>query len=184
MGALIARLALAAALICAGAALAQSERTAEIQIKAAFLYKFGGFVEWPAVAFARADSPFTIGVHGADALAAELEQVVAGRSVHGRQVAVRRLRRGDALDGLHVLFVGQQEAARLAEIVAGLKGPTPLIVTESENALSRGSMINFVSAEDKVRFDVALLPAERGQLRISSRLLGVARKVVPGAGAS
>lgn len=178
MGALIRTLALAAALIGAGQALAQPERAAEIQIKAAFLYKFGGFVEWPPAAFARPDSAFTIGVLGADAVAAELERVVAGRTVQGRQVTVRKLKRGEPIVGLHVLFVGQQEAARLAEIVGALKGPMPLIVTESENALSQGSMINFVSADDKVRFDVALPPAERGQLRISSRLLAVARKVV------
>ena len=178
MGALIRTLALAAALITPGPLLAQPERAAEVQIKAAFLYKFGGFVEWPAAAFARSDSAFTIGVLGADAVAAELDKVVAGRTVQGRAVSVSRLRRGESLAGLHVLFVGQQEAARLPEILAAAKGQPLLVVTESESALTQGSMINFVSSEDKVRFDVALPPAERGQLRISSRLLAVARKVV------
>ena len=184
MGALIRALSLAAALLASAAALAQADRATEIQIKAAFVYKFGGFVEWPAAAFARPDTAFTIGVLAADGVATELEHITAGRTVHGRPVAVRKLRRGEPLAGLHVLFVGQPEAPRLAEIVAGAKGPTPLIVTESENALTQGSMINFVSSDDKVRFDVALPPAERGQLRISARLLAVARKVIPGAGAS
>lgn len=180
MGALIRTLALAAALIAPGLALAQPERAAEIQIKAAFLYKFGGFVEWPTAAFDRADSAFAIGVLGADAIAAELDRVTAGRTVHGRTVSLRRLKRGESLAGLHVLFVGQQEAPRLPEILAAVKGQPLLVVTESDSALTQGSMINFVSSEDKVRFDVALPPAERGQLRISARLLGVARKVVPG----
>lgn len=177
---MIRTLALAAALIAPGLAAAQPERAAEIQIKAAFLYKFGGFVEWPAAAFDRADSAFAIGVLGADAIAAELDRVTAGRTVHGRTVSLRRVKRGESLAGLHVLFVGQQEAARLPEILAAAKGQPLLVVTESESALTQGSMINFVSSEDKVRFDVALPPAERGQLRISARLLGVARKVVPG----
>jgi hypothetical protein len=175
MGHLTRRLLLAAALLAPLAALAQA---GEVQIKAAFLYKFGGFVEWPPAAFASADNPFVIGVIGADAVAAELEQISAGRTVQGRPVAVKRLRRGDPLSGLHVLFVGQQEAARLVEILAGAKGQPLLVVTESDNALSQGSMINFVAADDRVRFDVALPPAERGRLRISSRLLAVARKVV------
>lgn len=177
MDSLIRILALAA-LLAAWPVAAQTDRAAEIQIKAAFLYKFGGFVEWPAGAFARPDAAFVIGVIGADALAAELEQVIAGRTVQGRAVGVRKLRRGESLSGLHVLFVGQQEASRLAEILAGAKGQPLLVVTEFDNALSQGSMINFVAVEDKVRFDVALPPAERGHLRISARLLAVARKVV------
>jgi hypothetical protein len=179
MGALIRTLALAAALLVPAATLAQGERAAEAQIKATFLYKFGGFVEWPAAAFSHADSHFTIGVLGGDAVAAELERIVAGRTVQGRKVGVRKLRRGEPITGLHIFFIGQLEIGRLPEILAGLKGPTPLIVTESENALTQGSMINFVSSDDRVRFDVALPPAERGQLRISARLLAVARKVVP-----
>jgi hypothetical protein len=168
-----------ATLLFAGAAFAQSEnRAAEVQIKAAFLYKFGEFVQWPPAAFARADSPFAIGVLVADELAAALEQLVAGRSVQGRPVVVRRLKRGDAPAGLHVLFVGQSESARLAETLAAAKSQSVLIVTETENALASGSMINFVAEEQKVRFDIALPSAERGQLKISSRLLAVARKVV------
>jgi hypothetical protein len=161
-------------------ALAQTEgRAAEIQIKAAFLYKFGGFVEWPPRVFARPDSPIVIGVMGADALAEELERAVTGRTVQGRAVAVRRVRRGDPYAGLHVLFVGRSEAGRLGEILEAASGQPLLTVTDSEEGLARGSMINFVTVDDKVRFDIALPQAERGQLKISSRLLAVARKVIP-----
>ena len=180
MVAVIKRLFLAAALLTAPLALAQADGAAETQIKAVFLYKFGGFVEWPMGAFQRPDSPFTIGVLGAEAVAADLEQVVAGRAVQGRPIFVRRLRRGEPFSGLHVLFVGRAEAARMAEILVAAKGQPLLIVTESEDALSHGSMINFVAVGDKVRFDVALPQAERGQLRISARLLAVARKVISG----
>lgn len=160
--------------------IALANRTAEAQIKAAFLYKFGGFVEWPVQAFERPDSPFTIGVLGADAVATELERVVPGRTVQGRPIAVRKVKRGESLAGLHLLFVGVAESARIGEMVVGLKGRPLLLVTESEDALAQGSMINFVAVENKVRFDVALPPAERGHLKISARLLAVARKVIPG----
>ena len=180
MVALIKRMLLVAALLAAATALGQGDRTLEPQIKAAFLYKFGGFVEWPAAAFARADAPFSIGVLGAETVAAELERVVAGRTVQGRSIAVQKLKRGDPLTGLHLLFVGQSETGRLAEILGAAKGQPLLVVTENEDALTRGSMINFITVDDKVRFDVALPQAERGQLRISARLLAVARKVITG----
>jgi YfiR/HmsC-like len=169
---------LAAALLFAcGLAFAQPER-AEVQIKAAFLYKFGGFIEWPPQAFARPDGRFTIGVVGADDIAAELEQLVAGRTVHDRPVAVRRLRRAESLSDVHVLFVGRSQAARLAELLEAAKSQPLLVVTESADALAQGSTINFVQEGNKVRFDVALPQAERSSLRISARLLSVARKVV------
>ena len=169
------------ALLLSLPALAQTEgRAAEIQIKAAFLYKFGGFVEWPPRAFARPDSPIVIGVMGAEALAEELERAVNGRTVQGRAVAVRRVRRGDPFGGLHVLFVGRGETGRLGEILEAANGQPVLTVTDSEEGLARGSMINFVTVDDKVRFDIALPQAERGHLKISSRLLAVARRVISG----
>ena len=151
---------------------------AEYRVKAAFLYKFGGYIEWPGQVFASADSPLAIGVMGADALADELAQLVAGRSVAGRPVTVRKLRPGDSIAGLHVLFVGRAESRRLAGILAAAKSRALLTVTESDDALELGSTINFVVVDDKVRFDVAPPPAESGNLKISARLLAVARKVV------
>lgn len=179
MGKLILRLALMLAALLPSAQAAAQAAT-EIQVKAAYLYQFGGFVEWPPQAFAGPDGAFHIGVIGADAIADELEQVVATRQVQGRQVAVRRLRAGEPLAGLQVLFVGAGEAPRLPEILAGTQGAPLLVVTESDDALAHGSMINFVAVDNRVRFDVALPQAQRRRLRISSRLLGVARRVVQG----
>ena len=150
----------------------------EYRVKAAFLYKFGGYIEWPDRSFAGSDSPVAIGVMGADALADELAQIVAGRNVNGRPVLVRKLRAGDPIAGLHVLFIGRADRGRLAEILAAARGRALLTVTESEEGLQLGSMINFVVVEDKVRFDVAPPSPESGNLKISARLLGVARKVV------
>jgi hypothetical protein len=175
---LFARILVLHALFAAAPVFAQADR--ELEIKAAYVYKFGSFVEWPPSAFAGPDGAFIIGVIGADALAAELERVVSGRPIQDRSVVVRRLRRGEPFGRLHVLFVGQAEAARLPEILAAAKGHGVLTVTETDNALAQGSMINFVAVEHKVRFDVALPPAERDKLKISARLLAVARKVVTG----
>lgn len=179
MAAVIARLALWAVLGLALPAWAQSAfQATDVQVKAAFLYKFGAFVEWPPSALPATGASFTIGVLGADALAAELERIAAGRTVHGRAVAVRRLRRGEPLGGLQILFVGAPHAARLDEILAAAKAL--LVVTDAVEGLPHGSIINFVPVENKLRFDIAVATAERMQLRISARLLAVARRVVPG----
>lgn len=173
--------ALAAALFLAlTPALGQQGAAPEVRIKAAFLYKFCSFVEWPSASFAEPGAPFSIGVLGADALADELARVVEGRTVGERAVLVRKLRRGASLAGLQVLFVGGPDAARLADVLEGARGLPLLTVTETRDRQAEGSMINFVLVEDKVRFDVALPPAEAGHLRISSRLLAVARKVLAG----
>ena len=162
-----------------GPSLAQSEgQASEYRVKAAFLYKFGSYVEWPDRVFARGDSPVAIGVVGADALAEELAQIIVGRNVNGRPLSVRKVRAGESIAGLHVLFIGRADGGRLAEILAAAKGRPVLTVTESDEALQLGSVINFVVVDDKVRFDVALAPADLGSLKISARLLAVARKVV------
>jgi hypothetical protein len=164
----------------AGLAPAQSGQSlTEVQVKAAFVYKFGAFVEWPATAFSSPGAPLAIGVLGADDLAEELERVVAGRKVHDRAVAVRRLQRGESFAGLHVLFVGGSEGPRLAQILERARGQPVLVVTDAPHGPPPpGSMINFVPENDRVRFDVALAPAEEGLLKISARLLAVARKVI------
>jgi hypothetical protein len=148
-------------------------------VKAAFLYRFGDYVEWPAQAFSAPSSPLNIGVLGADAVADELAQMIAGRTVAGRAVNVRKLKRGDSVAGLHVLFIGREVGARLSQVIAEAKGERMLVVTDSDGALGQGSMINFVTIDDRVRFDVAPAAAERSELKISSRLLSVARRVIP-----
>lgn len=155
-----------------------SPPSSETDIKAAFLYKFGDFVQWPPDAFA-GEQRFVVGVMGSEPIAAALERLISARSsIHGRPVGVRRLRRGESLAGVQVLFVGAAESAQLREILASAGRQPILAVTDSETGLGAGSMINFVIEDERVRFDIALPPAERARLKISSRLLSVARRVV------
>lgn len=163
----------------AGRAFAQSEANpAEYQIKAAYVFKFLNYVDWPPQS--AADAPLQIGVIGARAMADELTGIVAKRTVNGRPVTVRRLRPGDATAELNLLFVARSESARLADIVAATKDQGTLVVTESAEAPALGSAINFVVEDDKVRFDVAPRAFEKANLKVSARLLTVARKVLPG----
>lgn len=158
-----------------GAVPAEAE---EYRIKAAFLYKFAAYVEWPPASFESSDSPLVFGVLGAGALADDLARIAAGHTVNGRPVEVRELHHGDPLGELHVLFVGRAAGARLPEVLAAAAGRPLLTVTESDAALELGSTINFVIVDDRVRFDVAVPAADQGGIRISSRLLSVARRVI------
>lgn len=153
----------------------------EYRVKAAFLYRFAGYVSWPAAAFVRADAPLTIAVIGSEVLAAELEKAVSGRTVGDRLVEVRRLQSGDSLTGVHVLFVGKTNAVRLAQLAKIAHANSTLTVTEFDGALRQGSVINFILAEQRVRFEISLESAEKSGLKLSSRLLAVAQQVVTGA---
>jgi hypothetical protein len=164
--------ALGLALSCNAAAQPQ-----EHEVKAAFLYKFLSFVEWPAQSFARAGAPLVIGVLGADEVHASLQEIVPGRSAQGRPLELRKLREGERPAGVHVLFVGRAAAAALSKLGAQ---PGLLVVSEADGALEQGAMINFLRVEGRVRFEVAPEVAERRGLRISSRMLAVAQHVRPG----
>jgi hypothetical protein len=149
----------------------------EYRIKAAFVCKFASYVMWPASVFATTDGPITIGVMAADAVVDELTRTAADLFTSDRALAVRRWQRGDSIAGVHILYISSAEDGRLAETLSRLSNQPVLIVTES-SPLAPGSMINFVVADDKVRFDIAPQTAEASGLRISVRLLGVARSLV------
>lgn len=149
----------------------------EHEVKAAYLHRFLDFVDWPAAAFASPQSPYVIGVAGAEALAEALETLVARRRPNGRPVQVRRVGAGEPPDDLHVLFIGRSATARAGALLAATANKPVLAVTDSEDAFAAGSAICFVVVERRVRFDVALRAVEGHGLKISSRLLGVARQV-------
>ena len=145
-------------------------------VKAAFLFKFGSFVEWPAGRFKAPQEPFVIGVVGDDAVADELELLAAGRSVEGRPLRIRTLRDGEAPGPVHVLFVGTLRPQRLRDLLAATPGPV-LVVTQQDGALQAGSVLNFIADGARVRFDASLASAEMRDLKLSARLLAVARHV-------
>jgi len=169
--------AVATAAVAGVPAHAQREAS-ESSVKAAFLYKFANYVEWPANAFASPTAPLVIGVAGADAIAADLERITPGRNVAGHAIVVRRVDEGAALRGVNILFVGRNEPAAAA-LVRAAREQGILAVTESDRGLDMGSAINFVTAGERVGFEVSLDAAEKSGYRISSRMLAVARRVVP-----
>jgi len=151
----------------------------ERRVKAAFLYKFLGYAEFPPGAFFDGSSPVIIGVTGRDDLAAELARVVAGRTINNRPVIVRALRDTEVHVPLHLLFIGGTDPARVGRLVRQATS-SMLVVTECDNGLQQGSVINFRIIDERVRFDVSLDAAERNGIKLSSRLLTVANRVQKG----
>jgi hypothetical protein len=179
----------ATALVGTGAAQTGSLQASERTIKAAFLFKFAEYVDWPAAPVQPvdspfgvapidpADSPFVFGVLGSGALADDLLRMTADRTVNQRPIRVRRLTPGEVIDDLQVLFIAADERGRLDELLSSARGRPILTVTESEGALGNGSMINFTVTGERVRFEVSLDAAQASSLRLSSRLLAVAERV-------
>lgn len=172
--------ALLLALFCLTAVGAQSGADGahlERNVKAAFLYKFLGYVEYPDSALPATGEPLVIGVLGDDEVAEELRRISTGRSMNGRAVVVRMLRANDAPGKLHLLFIGDGDAADIDKALAAVRQSPVLTVTETSRNARQDSVINFRVVEQRVRFEVSLDAAERNNLKLSSRLLAVAYKV-------
>lgn len=150
----------------------------ESQVKAAYLYKFMAYVEWPSSVFAQADTPITIGIIGADEIADELNLLKRGHLVNNRTLEVKLLKSGETLPGLQILFIGgNQESGRVKRLLDSIQTQPVLTVSDSPGGLANGSIINFVPVDERIRFEVSVAQAERSGLKISARLLNVAHKI-------
>ena len=172
---LLVALALAAP-IAASAQAGDDNLAAQRRIEAAYLYKFGAYITWPGDSFPGPDSPFIIGVAGDDDMADDLAKLVADRSLNGRAVAVRKVRAGQNISGIHILFVatGTPQGATLIDAARG--NPT-VCVTEGADGLERGAEMTFELVNDRVRFDVSLDTVHFSGVKIASQLLSVANKI-------
>lgn len=169
------RVVLMIALASVSATLAQAAQFSVDAVKAAYLFRFAQYVEWPDGA--PPDAPFVIAVSGADEVAVHLERLLPGMTVNGRHATVRRVTRPQELDGVHILFVGAKAFSRTRALRARAIEKPILIVTENENGLDGGAVINFIEVERNLRFEISLNAADRSKLRVNSALLSVAARV-------
>lgn len=171
-------LALAFALLCAEPATSgESGIPKEYQLKAAFLFNFAKFVEWPAQRFHDASTPLVIGVFGINPFASELESAVTGRQVNGRTLVVKRVAMAEDAKTTHLLFVPAAEDDRVREVLQALDGASVLTVGESEEFSEEGGMIRFLLEGDKLRFEINAGSAERAALQVSAQLQKLAKSV-------
>ncbi len=151
------------------------------RLRAEALYNFLTYVEFPASALPQPDTPLVIGTLGADEVQAELADALKGRTVQGRTVLRRRVLEGEALTGLHLLFVGRKvDLAQSTVVSQAVKTNALLLVTENLDGLAAGAVFNVTMQGDRLRFEASLEAAERAALRVSSRILTVAERVTGG----
>jgi len=164
-------------LLAASVLSAEESQPSEYQLKAVFLYNFAKFVEWPPEAFASRTAPFTIGVVGQNPFGDELERTVRDKGLSGHPFAIKHLRSLSEVSKCQILFICASERKRLAEILKAASVRNVLTVAETDRFLQAGGMIRLVMEGNKVRFDINDEAAKSAGLRISSKLLSVARHV-------
>lgn len=149
----------------------------EYELKAAMLYNLTRFVEWPASAYADAQAPTVLCILGRDPFGDSLTSIASSQTGGGRPVQIRRIANNKEIKGCHVAYISSSERKNIAQILAGLKGASVLTVGEMAQFAARGGMIQFSLEEKQVRFEVNLEAASESDLKISSRLLVLARVV-------
>jgi hypothetical protein len=157
---------------------ARAQSPSEYQVKAAFLYNFAKFVEWPSNLFRDGHDPLVLCVAGDDSFGNLLDAVVQGKMANGRLLTVRRLQREDEARGCQILFISSSERNRVRPVLKSLNGASVLTVGETEGFAQQGGMINFTLEVNRVHFEINVDAAERAGLKISSKLLSLA-KIVP-----
>ena len=164
------------ALLNSPAARAQEAAPSEFQLKAAFIYNFAKFVEWPAESFPTPHSPFVIGIIGDNPFEDTLAQTVLNKQINGHPFQVVQFKTLADLKSCHILFVSLSERKRLAEILRPLRGASVLTVSDLDHFLPAGGMIQFLMEGNKVRFAINDTTAKTAGLRISSKLLNLAKR--------
>jgi len=155
--------------------LARSAEFSEDVVKAAYLYRFAGYIEWPARG--SPDTPFTIDVLGAPGIARELRRLLPGHPINGRVAQVQEITGNRDLGNAQIVYIAAGHADLVRTLVPQSSDAAILVVTDEDGGLSAGSTLNFLTIDRNVRFEVSLSAAARWRLRISSDLLGVAIRV-------
>ena len=168
--------------ISAAAAPAQRAATNEYDLKAAFLFNFAQFVEWPVESFAKPTTPIVIGVLGDDPFGQSLDEIVAGETVRDRPLVIQRYRSVDQIEACQILFISASEAGRLDQIVKELGHRSTLTVGETAGFAKRSGIIEFALVQRRLRLRINLVAATSAHLTVSSKLLRQAEVVNPDGG--
>ncbi len=160
---------------------AAAQAPTEYQVKAAFLYNFSRFVQWPSEARGH-ETEFVVTVLGKDPFGRVLEEALRGKTVDDKPIVIRRVSRASEMGPSQLLFVAASESDHLRAILEQVGAQPVLTVSDADGFAERGGIIGFKLEEQRVRLQVNLTAAERAQLRISSQLLRLAEIVRPNQG--
>jgi hypothetical protein len=157
---------------------AQTPAVAEYRAKANYLANFPSFVEWPAEALPPGNAPFLVCVFGEFSFGTSLAEITRGTTVRERRLEIRWVRKAQELAACQILFVSRSEQKRYTQALEAVRGKTVLTVGETPEFLEAGGILSFSGQQGTIQFDVNLAAASKAHLKISSRLLALARRVV------
>jgi hypothetical protein len=153
-----------------------AEPVSAAKVKAAFLYNFLKFVDWPDSAFTNSQSPYVVGILGRDPFGKVLEETFEDKPLNGRKVTIRRIDEDEASQ-CHLVFISPSEQRHLPQIFEALKAKPVLTVGDSEGFATSGGIINFIEEEKKIRFEINIDAAKRANLKLHSTMLNLAKIV-------
>lgn len=155
----------------------KAEVASPYQLKAAFIYNFLKFIDWPADSLPQENGPFVVGILGRDPFGSTIDNALKGRSVKGRVIEVRRLEDVDSPVQCQVLFVSSSERRRFKQIFRQTSGKPVLTIGESEEFAVTGGIINFVTEENRIRFQINVDAIKQSKLKADAQLLNLAKIV-------
>lgn len=158
---------------------AHLQESREYLLKAAFLYNFAKFVEWPADSFKNESAPIHLVILGPDPFGSALE-TIREKSVKGRKLVIKRISRIENLEDCHLLFISASEKSQIRAILNTLRGNSILTISDLEKFTHLGGIIGLITLDNKIRFEINLEVAQRNRLKISSELLELAKIVRSG----
>lgn len=170
----------AACLALAALRFAAAAGPGEYEVKAAFLYNFARFVEWPRDP--QGGEEFVVTVLGRDPFGTVLDDTLRGKTVGEQRIVIRRAERAEEVRGSRIVFICDSEKERLPAILKALEGAPVLTVGEMSEFAERGGVIRFKLEQGRIRLEINVAAAERSKLKISSQLLKLARIVSGAAG--
>jgi len=147
----------------------------EYKVKAAFIYNFAKFTEWPDGHFADSDAPFVIAVVGTDPFDGALDHIVAGKKVGTHPVEVRHFDSAEKLGNCEILFIADNDDETIAKIIDKVSDKSILTVGESDHFDANGGAIRFFTEDSKMRFEINTDATDKAKLKVSSKLLKLAR---------
>jgi hypothetical protein len=149
----------------------------EYQVKAAFLFNFAKFVEWPSDAFQSETTPIALCVFRHDPFSGALDEIIRGKTINNRAVLSRRINELSDLRSCQLVFISSVEDKHLSEVIASLTGTSALVVGEGEGFAERGGAIKLFQEDSKLRFAINVDSIQRARLTVSSKLLALAKIV-------
>jgi len=157
---------------------AEEDMTGEYLVKAAFLYNFAKFVEWPEKVFSSPDDPINLYILGEDPFDTAIE-TIRGKTIRGRELKIKVISNIEDMDKCHILFICRSEKDGLESLLDRVKKSGVLSVADMDDFAVRGGIINFFKSGNKIKFEINVDAAQHSGLKISSKLLKLAR-IVPG----